>query len=88
MYTQTITITGNTLVRSRASLDTMDLALVVHPGASLTVHAPAVSMKKGEASAHQGNNWKNSIFNNSSSTTVQHWLLCEVPIQRTDFARK
>ena len=51
--TQTIVVTGDTVVRSHAPMNTMGVALKVHPGAKLTIRAPTVMMKRREASAHQ-----------------------------------
>ncbi|CAN0447065.1 unnamed protein product, partial [Ectocarpus sp. 8 AP-2014] len=50
---KTIVVTGNTVVRSHAPMNTMGVALKVHPGAKLTIHAPTVMMTRREASAHQ-----------------------------------
>ncbi|CAM9599741.1 unnamed protein product [Ectocarpus sp. 6 AP-2014] len=52
--TKIMEITGNTVIRSHESLDTAGIALLVHPGAELTIRAPTIKMKKGEASAYQG----------------------------------
>ncbi|CAM9661399.1 unnamed protein product [Ectocarpus sp. 6 AP-2014] len=50
---KTIIVTGDTVVRSHAPMNTMGVALKVHPGAKLTIRAPTVMMKRSEASAHQ-----------------------------------
>ncbi|CAM9276868.1 unnamed protein product, partial [Ectocarpus sp. 8 AP-2014] len=52
--TKIIEIIGNTVIRSHESLYTAGIALLVHPGAELTIRAPTINMKKGKASAHQG----------------------------------
>ncbi|CAM9662494.1 unnamed protein product [Ectocarpus sp. 6 AP-2014] len=50
---KTIIVTGDTVVRSHAPMNTMGVALKVHHGAKLTIRAPTVMMKRSEASAHQ-----------------------------------
>ncbi|CAM9356562.1 unnamed protein product [Ectocarpus sp. 4 AP-2014] len=50
---KTIVVTGDTVVRSHAPMNTMGIALKVQPGANLTIRAPTVMMKRREASAHQ-----------------------------------
>ena len=57
---QTIEITGSTIIRSHAALETMGITLLVRPGAHLTIKAPAINMQKSKASAHQGE--KISLF--------------------------
>ncbi|CBN76941.1 hypothetical protein Esi_0024_0074 [Ectocarpus siliculosus] len=51
--TKIIEITGNTVIRSHESLDTAGIALLVHPGAELTIRAPTINMKKGKSMQDQ-----------------------------------